>query len=168
MASSNPHYQSPSESSEEVTRLVSQHRLHYVPPLPRRLEHWAFLEAGDGSGQFSAMPRFVSAHKVSIGLRSAPQGGQSRSSTSFWSASHPRGNCDLWTGDWPCSKLITPSGYISRTEGTMISLSMWRYWDPSKRPSVLWSNPIPREEIHPQTATETRPERAESFTHSAF
>jgi hypothetical protein len=48
----------------------------------------------------------------------------------------------------------------------MISLSMWRYW--ARRPSVLWSNPIPREEIHPQTATETRPERADSFTYSAF
>jgi hypothetical protein len=24
----------------------------------------------------------------------------------------------------------------------MISLSMWRYWTPSRRPSILWSNPI--------------------------
>jgi hypothetical protein len=96
------------------------------------------------------------------------QGVQSRSSTSFWFASHPWSNCDLWTGDWSCWKLITPSGCISRTEGTIISLSMWRYWALSRRPYILWSNPILSEEIHPQTATETRPERADSFTYSAL
>jgi hypothetical protein len=34
----------------------------------------------------------------------------------------------------------------------MISLSMWRHWAPSRRPSVLWNNPIPRVRI---SATKT-------------
>jgi hypothetical protein len=51
--------------------------------------HRVFLEAGDGSEQFSATTRFVSGHTFSIGFKSAPQGGKSRSSTLFRSASHP-------------------------------------------------------------------------------
>jgi hypothetical protein len=46
-------------------------------------------------------------------------------------------------------EINTASGYISCTEGIMISLSTWRYWVPSRRPSILWSNPIPRRDPSP-------------------
>ena len=114
---------------------------------------WSHNCCGFQGGLFryrKILPSFNLAHKCSIMFKSGDLGGQGISSTLGLLANHlwtPMLQCMGWLSCW---KIKFPSGFQTRTEGSITFSKICTYCGAFNRPYMRCSTPTPARDIQPQ------------------